>query len=82
MKSPFDSSGKSLSFSLRHQDLVEWWMELGADGDCGRTSWEVLDSLRDAVTQCLASDPPDLDEAEHLTAKALSAITVGSDEKV
>jgi hypothetical protein len=82
MRSPFDPPDRSSFTPLRHQVIVDWWAELGADGDCGRTSWEVLDPIRDAVTDCLADDPPDLDEAEHLTARALLAIVGDDDEKV
>lgn len=65
---------------LRYHSIVEWWMELERGGDSGRTTWEVLDPLRDRVTALLALRPRGLDEAEQTTAEALMLIT-GDDEQ-
>lgn len=65
---------------LRREALVEWWTQLERDGDCGSTTWEVLDPIRDRVTACLGFSPPQLDRAEHLTALALRLIT--GDEQI
>lgn len=70
--SPRDGSS---SDHLRRQALVEWWTQLEMGGDCGMTTWGVLDPIRDRVTACLALGPPRLDEAEHWTARALRLIT-------
>ena len=59
----------------RRQALVDWWTQLELSGDCGRTTWEVLDPIRDRVTACLGLSPPQIDMAEHLTALALWLIT-------
>jgi hypothetical protein len=64
---------------LRRQAIIEWWMQLEMSGDCGSTNWRVLDPIRDRVTACLGFSPPLLDEAEHLTAKAILLVT--GDEK-
>ena len=69
---PFDESSLD---RLRRQGLVDWWTQLETCGDCGSTSWEVLDPIRDRVTECLGVGPPAIDQAEHLTALALRLIT-------
>lgn len=53
----------------RRQRIVQFWMALELDGDPGATTREVLDGLRDRVTECLAIE--DIATAESLTAKAL-----------
>jgi hypothetical protein len=69
---PFDGS----SFNqLRRETIVDWWTQLEMSDDCGRTTWEVLDPIRDRVTACLGLSPPQIDMAEHLTALALRLIT-------
>jgi hypothetical protein len=68
------SDGSSLN-RLRYMALVEWWTQLEMSGDCGATNWRVLDPIRDSVTACLGLSPPNLDLAEHLTAKALRLVT-------
>ena len=55
----------------RRQALVDWWQEVSRSGDAGATTWEVLDRLRDRVTECLYMCPPDLCLAESFTAQAL-----------
>lgn len=65
----------SPSDELRRAVLVGFWTQLELDGDCGSTTWEVLDPVRDRVTACLGFSPPQLDQAEHLTALALRLIT-------
>jgi hypothetical protein len=39
-------------------------------GDARATSWDVLETIQAQVTECLYFDPPDLERAEGLTAKA------------
>jgi hypothetical protein len=69
---PFDGS----SFDqLRREAIVDWWMQMESGGDCGTTTWEVLDPIRDRVTACLGLSPPQINMAEHLTALALRLIT-------
>jgi hypothetical protein len=46
-------------------------MDVEMNGDAGATTWEVLDRIRDEVTECLISKPARIDEAESLTANAL-----------
>lgn len=59
---------------VRYHLIVEWWAETERSGDSGRTTWEVLDRLRNRVTATLASRPRRLDEAEQTTAEALLLI--------
>lgn len=51
--------------------ITEWWNRLAVCGDSGGTTWEVLDELGTAVTDCLHHAPPELERAESLTAKAI-----------
>ncbi len=53
----------------RREQIVRWWMDLELSGDAGGTTWEVLDPIRDRVTECLSND--NISHAESLTAKAL-----------
>ena len=69
-----DSFDESSLFQLRLQALIEWWTQVETGGDCGMTSWEVLVPFKDRVTACLGHSPPNLDEAESQTAKALMLI--------
>jgi len=62
---------------LRYRVIVEWWMTLETPDDYGRTTGEVLDQIRVQVSACLSTRPRNLDEAEHLTAKALMLIACG-----
>ena len=57
------------------QAVVNWWRNLELEGNAGETTWEVLDSIRDRVTECLMRSPPDLAMAASLTAEA--ALLVG-----
>jgi hypothetical protein len=61
----------------RREDLIRWWQEISRSGDAGATTWEVLDRLRDRVTECLYMCPPDLCLAESFTAQALFLIECG-----
>lgn len=54
--------------------IIEFWRELQRSGDSGATSWEVLDSIANRVTEALMQEPPDLNRAESLTARALLLI--------
>ncbi|MFO7906782.1 MAG: hypothetical protein R6U98_29270 [Pirellulaceae bacterium] len=51
--------------------IVEFWNALRSDDDFGSTTWEVLDDFERQVSECLDSEPPDIDGAEHLTARAM-----------
>lgn len=55
--------------SLLREQIIAYWQELGMSGDSGATSWEVLDRLRDRVTESLLWN--DLASAGSLTAKAM-----------
>jgi hypothetical protein len=59
----------------RIENLKRFWTDLSMSGDAGCTTWDVLDLLRDRVTEYLMRDPPDLLRAESLTADALLRIT-------
>ncbi len=50
--------------------LREVWLGLSMSGDARATSWDVLETIQAQVTECLYFDPPDLERAEGLTAKA------------
>jgi hypothetical protein len=54
--------------------IVEFWMEIERSGDAGATTWEVLDRIRNRVTECLRQDSPNLIEARRLTAEAIGKI--------
>ncbi len=72
LEDPPDLSPSDL---IRYHLIVEWWTEIERSGDSGRTTWEVLDRLRDRVTALLESRPRRLDEAEQTIADALWQIT-------
>lgn len=55
--------------------IVEVWNDFRTCDDHGATTWEVLESLERAVTDCLACDPPRIDEAEGLTCQAMLLMT-------
>jgi hypothetical protein len=61
---------QGLSPGDRQRQIARWWDQLRAGEDPGATTWEVLDPLERQVTDCLGRDPPDLDRADRLTAKA------------
>ncbi len=61
------------------QQLIEFWNELRTGGSSGATTWEVLESLERQVTECLDHDPPEIGEAESLTAFAALLIAGQSD---
>lgn len=56
----------------RWQLLKEFWQAIDEDLDIGRTHWEDLVRIRDAVTEC--RDRGDLASAESLTAQAMHLI--------
>jgi hypothetical protein len=66
-----DSFGRPPDYPTRRQAVVDWWSELSRSGDAGCGSWEVLDSIQAQVTEALALGPPGIDQAEHLTARAM-----------
>jgi len=59
----------------RIRAVSDWWSQLDVCGEPGATTWEVLETLRQQVTDCLSKDPPDIDEAESLTAIAQLRMT-------
>jgi len=63
----------------RIQTIVHFWNGLRACDDSGATTWEVLDSLEKKVTECMYHDPPDMQGAESLTAKAALLIAGNRD---
>lgn len=65
--------------NARCQRVVEFWNELRTWGDSGATTWEVLESLERQVTECLDHAPPEVGEAESLTALAALLIAGQSD---
>ncbi len=67
------------AMDARRQQLIEFWNELRTCGHSGATTWEVLESLERQVTECLDHAPPDIGEAESLTALAALLITGQSD---
>ena len=64
--SPDDPQATDASY----QTLVEFWNGLRTYGDPGATTWEVLESLEQQVTERLSDDPPDIKGAQSLTAFA------------
>ena len=58
----------------RIQRLVDFWNAYTADDDSGDTTKEVLEELQREVTDCLYRDPPDMNMAERLTARAFHLI--------
>ena len=66
---------------LRYHLVVEWWMQLEQSGDIGRTTWKVLDRLRNRVTDALALRPRQLVEAESATAEAAMRINGDSGQE-
>jgi hypothetical protein len=56
--------------TARCQQLIGFWNGLRTCGDSGATTWEVLDALENEVTGCLYRSPPDIGQAESLTAQA------------
>jgi len=67
----------ALSFQQEQlrQTVIDFWHKLELEGNAGETTWEVLDLIRDQVTECLMHSPPDLAKAASLTAEA--ALLVG-----
>lgn len=63
-----------LEIQRRRRLINEFWTALYNEGDCGATTWEVLDRIRDRVTTALLKRPPDVRRAESLTAKAMLLI--------
>jgi hypothetical protein len=58
----------------RVQHIAEFWNRLRVCEEIGRTSWEELEPLEREVTECLSREPPDIDRADSLTAKAMLLI--------
>jgi hypothetical protein len=59
----------------RLQSIITFWNALSCREDAGETTWGVLEGLQAQVTECLSREPPDLKEAESLTAKAALLMT-------
>ncbi len=77
--SPELSPDESWASNARWKWIVHFWNELRTCGNPGATTWEVLESLERQVTECLDHDPPDIGEAESLTALAALLIAGQND---
>jgi hypothetical protein len=53
-----------------HRSIVDWWNAFSVCDRPGGSTWEVLDDIQRQVTECLSRDPPDIGQAESLTARA------------
>lgn len=69
------SAAPSFQQEQLRQKVIDFWCNLEPDRDAGETTWEVLDPIRDQVTECLMHSPPDLAKAASLTAEA--ALLIG-----
>lgn len=69
------SSGSNEEYSRRKELIYEFWTHLYSDGDAGAATWEDLDSLRHEVTMVLSERPPNIHQAESLTARAALLIS-------
>lgn len=56
-------------FGDRRALIIQWWMDLERAGDAGATTWEVLDPMRDSVTEALQTGH--IRHAESITARAM-----------
>lgn len=65
------SSGEPPSNEERISNLKSCWRAILHGRSPGSTSWEVLEHLYYLAERSLAADPPDVDQAESLTARAL-----------
>lgn len=52
-------------------EIIAWWNALRTCDDPGAATWEDLDGLELAVTECLSEDCPNIEKAIHLTAHAM-----------
>ena len=68
------SPGLSVEDRERVRRIAEFWNDYATCGDSGETSREVLEELQQEVTDCLYGNPPDIDCAEGLTARAMLLI--------
>ncbi len=66
-----ESSDEPPSDNERIANLHFFWRALLHGKSPGSTSWEVLEHLYYLAERSLAEDPPDIDQAESLTARAL-----------
>lgn len=78
MKQSFDrlSPGKL----QRVQAVSSFWNEYAVCDDPGGTTREVLRELQQDVTDCLYRQPPDIEKAEGLTARAIMLMSGWSDQ--
>ena len=60
--------------SVRIRGMVDFWSDFDVCGEAGATTLEVIEALRQDVTECLSRNPPDVEKAESLTARALLLI--------
>lgn len=72
MKSRYDGSSPESDHADRPRiaAIVAFWNQWRVCEETGRTSWEALELLEREVTECLNRDPPNIDRAESLTARA------------
>ncbi len=73
------SPGSSVEDRERIRRIAEFWNDYATHDDPGETTREVLEQLQQEVTDCLYGNPPDINRAEGLTAKALWLLT-GNDK--
>ena len=73
--SPELSPGALQALDARMKRITAFWNELHTCGDPGATTWDVLESLENKVTECLYRSPPDVSSAESLTAQAALLIS-------
>ena len=58
-----------------YERISRFWLDLFMDGDSGKARWEDLQVLHDQVMDCLMRNPPELRQAESLTAQAALMIS-------
>jgi len=64
------SPGELQALDARLKRIADFWNGLHTCGDPDATTWEVLESLENEVTECLYRSPPNVGCAESLTAQA------------
>lgn len=77
MKRRYDGSSPESERAdhTRIEPITAFWNQWRVCDETGGTSWEALEALEREVTECLGREPPDIDRAESLTAKAMFLIS-------
>jgi hypothetical protein len=72
MVTPFNglSPGGPPDRQERLQNVITFWNALSCPEDAGETTWGVLEGLQAQVVESLSREPPDIEQAESLTAQA------------